>query len=128
VHRQAGVDDRVDENDVAPLDLGVEILEEADPLVVLSVAGELDEVERVVDRYRTGEVADEGDAGLQRADEQRLAVGVVSRQLRPDLRDAVSDLVGVEEDLADALVACGQRGQDAFRSPKRAASRSKSRS
>jgi hypothetical protein len=128
VHGQAGVDDRVDEDDVAALDLRIEVLEEADPLVVLAVAGQLDEVERVVDRRRAREVADEGDAGFQRPDEERLPVGVVTRQLRSDLGDAASDLVGVEEDLADALVACGQRGQDAFRSPKRAASRSKSRS
>ena len=53
MHRQAGVDDRVHEQDVAAFDLGVQILEEANPAVVLAVAGELDEVEMVVDRDRT---------------------------------------------------------------------------
>jgi hypothetical protein len=128
VHRQAGVDDGVDEDDVPSVDLDVEVLEEADALVVLAVAGELDEVEGVVDRRRPGQIADERNARLERADEQRLPSGVVVCQLRADLSDAGMDLVGVEEDLADALVVCRQRVQDAFRSPKRAASRSKSRS
>jgi hypothetical protein len=128
VHRQAGVDDGVDEKHVAALDLGVEVLQEPDALVVLPVPGELDEVERVVDGRRPREVADEGDARLERSDEERLLPLVVTRQLGRDLADAGGDLVGVEEDLADALVACRQGAQDAFLSPKRAARRSKSRS
>jgi len=90
------------------------------------VAGELDEVERVVDRQRPGEVGDEGDARLQRADQQRLLAGVVARDLQAELGDARADLLGVEEDLSDAVVQ--EYGQDAFRSPYRAASLSKSRS
>jgi hypothetical protein len=128
VHRQPGVDHRVDEHDVPPLDLGVEVLQEPDALVVLAVARELDEVEGMVDRRGARQVADERQAGLQGADEQRLAPGVVLRELGADLADAGADLLGVEEDLADALVSGGQRRQEAFRSPKRAASRSKSRS
>jgi hypothetical protein len=113
---------------VAAVDLRVQVLEEADPFVVLAVARQLEEVERVVDRGRPREVADERDARLQRSDEERLVSGVVGGELVPDLPDPGADLLGVEEDLADALVAFCQRGQDAFRSPKRAASRSKSRS
>lgn len=129
VHRQPGVDDRVAEHDVAPLDLGVQVLEEANPVArVLAVAGELDEVERVVDRERARQVADERDARLQRPDEERLAAGVVARELGAELADARADLVGVEEDLADALVQNVVDAQDAFARPKRAASRSKSRS
>ena len=49
--RQPGVDDLVDDDDVAAGDLHVEVLEEADRLVAAhlgaAVAGELDEVERV---------------------------------------------------------------------------------
>jgi hypothetical protein len=128
VHRQPGVDDGVDEDDVPALDLRVEVLEEADPLVVLAVARQLDEVERVEDRRPTRQVADERDARLQRADEQRLLAGIVARELGAELTDAGADLVGVEEDLPDSLVACRQGAQDAFSSPKRAARRSKSRS
>ena len=91
-------------SDVAALDLRVEVLQEADALVVLAVARELDEVERVVDRDRAREVADERDARLQRADEQRLAARVVAGDLGADLAHAGADLVGVEEDLADAVV------------------------
>jgi hypothetical protein len=128
VHGQAGVDDGVDEHDVAPVDLRVEVLEEPDPFVAAAVPGELDEVEAVVDLNRARQVADERDAGLERADEQRLLTGVVAGDLGADLADASRDLRGVEEYLADALVVCRQAAQDAFRSPKRAASRSKSRS
>jgi hypothetical protein len=95
---------------VPPLDLLVEVLEEADlrvPAGVLAgaVAGDLDEVEVVEDRRRARQVDSEDDAGLERADEQRLEVGVVARDLGAELRDARRDLVGVEVDLADAVVA-----------------------
>jgi hypothetical protein len=71
----------------------------------------------VRDRHGLREVADERDAGLQRADEQRLAPAVVAGQLGAELTDARPDLVCVEEDLADALVLRKQRRQDAFRNP-----------
>jgi hypothetical protein len=113
---------------VAPLDLGIEVLEEPDSLVAVAVPGELDEVEAVVDLRRARQVTDERDAGLERADEQRLSTVIVAGDLRAELADAGRDLLGVEEYLADALVVCRQGAQDAFRNPKRAASRSKSRS
>ena len=117
MHRQAGVDHGVHEHDVTALDLGVQILEEPDAVVVLAVAGQLDEIEVVMDRDRAREVADERDARLERADEQRLAARVVARQLGADLPHPAAELVGVEEDLADSLVELGQCAQDAFRSP-----------
>jgi hypothetical protein len=128
MHGQAGVDDGVDEEDVAARDLRVEILEEADSVVVLAVAGQLDEVERVVDLDGAREVADERDARLEGTDEQRFATRVVAGDLGAELADASRDLVGVEEDLADALVSFRGDRQDAFARPKRRASRSKSRS
>ena len=117
MHRQAGVDDRVHEHDVAPVDLDVQILEEPNAVVVLAVAGELDEIEMVMDPNRARQVADERDARLERADEQRLASLVVARQFGADLADPAADLAGVEEDLADPFVELRQRAQDAFRSP-----------
>jgi hypothetical protein len=128
MHRQAGVDHRVDEDDVAPVQLDVEILQEPDAVIVLAVAGQLEEVEMVENRDCAREVADERDAALQRADEQRLPPRVVGGELRTDLADARTDLVRVEEDLSDAFVVARCRSQDAFRSPYRAASRAKSRS
>jgi hypothetical protein len=96
--------------------------------VILAVPRELDEVERVRDPDGARQVADERDACLQRSHEQRLAAVVVAREVRADLANARADFVRVEEDLADALVVWQERRQDAFRSPYRAASRSKSRS
>jgi hypothetical protein len=124
-HRQPGVDHRVDEQHVAPGDLGVQVLQEADAVVALAVACELDEVEGVQRRDGSREVADEGDTRLQRADEQRLAAGVVVQDLGAELADPRDDLVAVEKDLADALVVrlragaarSGRRAQEALRSP-----------
>jgi hypothetical protein len=128
VHGHAGVDHGVHEDDVAALDLGVEVFEEANALLLDAVARELDEVEVVVDRDRAGQVADEREARLQRADEQRFLAGVVAAQLRAELANARDDPVSIEEDVADALVELDQRAQEAFRNPYRVASRSKSRS
>jgi hypothetical protein len=128
VHRHPGVDHGVHQHDVPAGDLRVEVLQEADSLVVLAVARELDEVEVVVDRDGPRQVADERQARLQRADEQRLPAGVVAGQLGAELADAAAELVRIEEDLADALVALDQRAQEAFCSPYRTARRSKSRS
>ena len=63
MHRQPGVDDVLDDQDVAAGDLGVEVLEQPDPRVAArprpAVAGELDEVEAVRDREGAREVGDE---------------------------------------------------------------------
>jgi hypothetical protein len=69
-----------------------------------AVAGELDEVECVVDLDRAREVGDERDAGLERADEERLPVAVVARDLGAEGGDACRNLGRVEVDLADAIV------------------------
>jgi hypothetical protein len=114
VHGEAGVDHLVDEQDVAAADLDVEVLQEADPLVAAelaaALAGELHEVERVRDRDRAREVGDERHARLQRADEERLAAGVVAGELGAELAHARRDLGGVEVDRSDSLVADAQRG------------------
>ena len=68
------------------------------------VARELDEVDLMGDRDRAGEVGDEDEARLQRRDENRLATGVVARDLGAELLDARIQLLGREEDVADAGV------------------------
>jgi hypothetical protein len=133
VHRQARVDDGVDEQDVAIGELRVEILQEPDPFVALAVAGDLDEIE-CVQRFRGArEIGYEGNARLERADQQGLPSGVVLGDRGADLPDAALNLVLFEEDLADSAVGIaprsrGQGAQDAFCSPNRAARRWKSRS
>jgi hypothetical protein len=117
VHRHPGVDHRVHEHDVSAGDVGVEVLQEANALLVDAVARELDEVEVVVNRRRPRQVADERDARFERSDEERLLAGVVPTQLRAELPDACADLVGIEEDLGDALVELNQRAQEAFCNP-----------
>jgi hypothetical protein len=85
--REAGVDDVLDDEDVAARELDVEVLQEANPCVaaevaIAAVARELDEVEVVEDGQRPGEIGDEDEARLQRADEEGLRVRVVARDLR----------------------------------------------
>jgi hypothetical protein len=70
------------------------------------VARQLDEVDLVLDRDRAREVGEEDEARLQQRDEQQVAVLVVARDLRAQLLDAAAQLVGAEEDLADACVRC----------------------
>jgi hypothetical protein len=86
-----------------------------------AVARELDEVEAVQDRQRAGQVGEEDERRLQRADQQRLAAVVVVGDLGAELGDAGRELLGGEVDLAD------QEVQDARSRLKRCASRSMSR-
>jgi hypothetical protein len=110
VEREAGVDDVLDDHDVASGDLGVEVLEQADagvPALVGAgcVARELQKVEAVWDPERAREVGDEDDARLQRRDEERLAAVVVARELAAELADTRLQLLPREVDLAEAAAA-----------------------
>ena len=92
VERQAGVDDVLDDQNVAAGDLRVQILEQADAAMAAlvsagRVACELDEVEPVMDRERAGQIRDEDNARLERRDEQRLPPFVVTGDLAPELAD-----------------------------------------
>jgi hypothetical protein len=56
----------------------------------------------VQDRDRSGEVGEEDEARLQQRDEQQLALRVVARNLGAQLLDPRLQLLGLEEDVADA--------------------------
>ncbi len=105
----------------------VEILQEADPLVATrlgaGIARELEEVERVRDRDGAREVGDEGDAGFQRPDQDRLAAVVRVGDLLTKLLHASRERARVEIDVADSVV---EQAQEALRRPYRDAIRSKS--
>jgi hypothetical protein len=128
VEGQAGVDDVLDDQDVAAGDLLVEVFQEADPGVAAGVGigtvrGELDEVEGVRDRDRSREVGDEDEARLQRRDEQRLAAVVVANDLAPELADARRQLLAREVDLADLVAARYEASSRRYRSARRSTSR-----
>ena len=133
MERQARVDDILDDQDVAPLDRGVEVLEEPDRRaaagLVGAIARELDEVDVVDDRKCPAEVDEEDDARLQRRDEERLPSCVVLPDLGAELADPRGDLRGGEVDVADALVGglVVETGYEASFSPYRWPSRSMSR-
>jgi hypothetical protein len=68
------------------------------------VAGELDEVQLVDDRDRPGEVGDEDEARLQQPDQEKVAAGVVLRDLRAELGDPGTELPGREKDVPDCRI------------------------
>ena len=68
------------------------------------VAGQLDEVDLVRARNRAREVGQEDEARLQQRDEEQVAAGVVAGDLGAQLADAALQLLGGEEDVADAGV------------------------
>ena len=65
------------------------------------VAGELDEVDAVVDPDRAGQVGDEDDACLERRDQQRFAALVVTGDLVAELADTRPYLLAREVDLPE---------------------------
>jgi hypothetical protein len=128
VERQPGVDDVLDDQDVAARDLAVQVLEQTNAGVSAlvgagGIAGELEEVEAVGDPQRTREVGDEDDARLQRCDEQRLTPVVVPLDLAAELGDARLQLLAREVDLAEAWAAAYDASSSRYRSARRSMSR-----
>ena len=104
VQGQAGVDDVLDDEDVAADDRRVEVLQQPDGAgAPARVGGELEEVDAVRDRQGAGEVGEEDGARLERRDEQRLAARVGVGQLGAELGDAAPDLVAGQVDLPDRV-------------------------
>jgi hypothetical protein len=68
------------------------------------VAGELDEVDRVVDPDLAREVGEEDEARLQQRDQEQLAPLVLAGDLGPELADPRLQLLRREEDVADPAV------------------------
>ena len=96
--REAGVDDVLDDHDVAAADVGVEVVEDLHPAGVGREPGDRDEVELDGDvGDRPGEVGDEDQRAFQHADEHD-AVGMVPLDLGAEPRDVRGDGVGVEQD------------------------------
>jgi hypothetical protein len=128
VERQPGVDDVLDDEDVAARDLAVQVLEQTNAGVSAlvgagGVAGELEEIEAVGDPERTREVGDEDAARLQRCDEQRLTPVVVPLDLAAELGDARLQLLAREVDLAEARAAAYDASSSRYRSARRSMSR-----
>jgi hypothetical protein len=121
VQRQPGVDDILDEQDVAAGDREVEILDQSYARLgaPASVARERDEVDRMRDGNRAREVCQEEDARLQRGDEDRLAPLVVAGDLGAELRDARLDLAGREVDLTERLLGLYEARSSLYRSARR---------
>src|SRR3954454_11344572 len=85
LQREAGVDDVLDDQDVAALDRRVEVLEDPnDPAGVRlrAVAGDRHEVDLDRDLDLAHQVAEEEHGALEHPDEQQVAVLVVARDLR----------------------------------------------
>jgi hypothetical protein len=106
--RYCRVNDVLHDQHVAALERRVEVLE--DPHDAGRVGrGAVRRHRHEVDLARDGdlahEVGEEEHRALEHADQQQVAPGVVARDLLPELADAVLELVGLDQDLADGLVA-----------------------
>ena len=103
---EAGVQDVLDQDDVAALDGVVDVLDELDCAggdAGAAVAGDGDEVECVVDRDGAREIGEEDGRALEHADQNDgqagLLVLVVGGDLAAHYSDAFGDLGGGEEDV-----------------------------
>jgi hypothetical protein len=128
VEGEPGVDHVLDDEDVAVGDLAIEVLEQADAAVPAGVGTgrvgrELEEVETMLDRQRAREIGQEDEARLQRRDQQRFAVEVITRDVFAELADARLQLLAREVDVAETAL----DGYDASSSRYRSARRSMSR-
>ncbi len=128
VERQARVDHVLDDQDVPAGDLRVQILEQADAGMAAAVgagrvARKLDEVEPMVNPEGPGQVGDEDDARLERRDEQRLFVLVVTGDLAPELADTRPQLPAREVDLPEPRLGGYVASSSWYRSARRSMSR-----
>jgi len=104
VQSQPGVDDVLDDEDVAADDRRIEVLQQPDRAgTPAGVGGKLEEVDAVRDRQRAGEVSEEDGTRLERRDEQGLAARVGLGQLGAELADPAPDLVTGQVDLPDRV-------------------------
>jgi hypothetical protein len=90
VERQARVDHVLDDEDVTPRYREVEILDQANLGLAAEgavIPGEDDEVEGVGDLDRAREVGQEDERALENGDQDRLATGIIVRDLRSQLVD-----------------------------------------
>ncbi len=107
LERQPGVDDVLDDQDVAPLDRRVEVLEDPhDPggLGRRAVGGHGHEVDLDGDLERPHQVREEEHGALEDANEHQIAADIVPRDLGRELADALRQPVLGYEDLADPVV------------------------
>jgi hypothetical protein len=128
VERQARVDHVLDDQNVAARDLGVEVLQEPDAgmsagVGACGVAGELHEVEGMVDRQSPGEIGEEDDAGLERRNQQRLEPRVVAGDLPPELVDTRLQLLAPEVDVPQTRLGSYDASSSWYRSARRSMSR-----
>src|SRR5580704_4053109 len=104
VERQAAVDDVLDDEDAAALELGVEVLDDADDAAGLGRAavrahGHEVDVDRQLDR--PAQIAQEEHGALEDGDEERGLVYVVPGDLGAQLGDTGRQLLLVDEEGAD---------------------------
>src|SRR5438094_9960247 len=102
----SGVEDVLDDDDVAALDRLRRVLEDL-PYAALrclrSVRRLLEEVESERDLRRSHEIGEEGKRALEDADEDEVLALVIGRDAAPELRDHRGDLLGGEEDFAHVV-------------------------
>ena len=107
MERQARVDDVLDEQHVAVLDRGVEVLEDADDARGVgrrAVARDRHEVDLAGDLELAHQVGDEEHGALEDADDQELAALVVAADLGAELTNPRREILLLDQGLADLRV------------------------
>ena len=105
---EPGIDDVLDDQHVAALDRGVEVLEDPHHAAGVggrAVGGHGHEVDLARDLDLAHEIGEEEHRALEHADEQQIAVGVLRADLLAQGAHALLEVVGLDEDLADLGVA-----------------------
>src|SRR4051794_8649719 len=105
VEGEPGVDDVLDEEDVAALDRGVGVLE--DPTDTRGIGGraiarDRHEVDLARDRQLPHQVGHEQHRALEDADHQQVAAVVVAADVGPQLADSSLKVLGADQGLADS--------------------------
>src|SRR5256714_2016108 len=102
--RETRVDDVLDDQDVAPGDVDVEVLQDADDAGGVgrgAVARDRHEVDLAGDRQVPHQVGHEEHGPLEHPDQQQVAAGVVGGDLIAELRDAVPQALLADQHLGD---------------------------
>jgi hypothetical protein len=110
VQRQPRVHDVLDEDHVPLGERGIDVLQQ--PHSTLSAAlvrCELDDVERVRDGERAGDVREEDDARLERRDQDRIEARVITRDLVAELGNPGSNLRAAEIDGPEVALVGSER-------------------
>src|SRR5712692_5440785 len=115
VQRQAGVEDVLDQDDVQPLDTGVEVLGQAHlagRLAALAVARDRHEIQRNFQADLADQIGEKNRGALQHTDQVHALAAEIAADLAAHLADAALDGAAPQQHLQVLLAMRGHRRSD----------------